>query len=102
MKKTFITPSLLVIAALLGACSSAPTSTSLLEQTRSDYRVAQSNPKISSYAAGEMAQAGEAMTKANRAAEKKDSAKEVDRLSYLAKQQIAVTQEVAKRKSADA
>jgi outer membrane protein OmpA-like peptidoglycan-associated protein len=102
MKKTLIVPSLLVIAALLGACSSAPTSTSLLEQTRSDYRVAQSNPKISSYAAGEMAQAGEAMTQANRAAEKKDSAKEVDRLSYLAKQQIAVTQEVAKRKSAEA
>ena len=102
MKKTLIAPSLLVIAALLGACSSAPTSTSLLEQTRSDYRVAQSNPKISSYAAGEMAQAGEAMTQANRAAEKKDSAKEVDRLAYLAKQQIAVTQEVAKRKSAEA
>jgi len=102
MKNTFIAPSLLVIAALLGACSSAPTTTSLLEQTRSDYRVAQSNPKVASYAAGEMTQAGQALAEANHAADKKESAKEVDRLAYLAKQQIAVTQEVAKQKSAEA
>lgn len=102
MKKTLIAPSLLVIAALLGACSSAPTTTSLLEQTRSDYRLAQSNPKIASYAPLEMTQAGEAMAQANLAAQKNDSAKEVDRLAYLAKQQIAVTQEVAKQKSSEA
>jgi outer membrane protein OmpA-like peptidoglycan-associated protein len=102
MKKSLVAPSFLVIAALLGACSSAPTTTSLLEQTRSDYRMAQSNPKVASYAPMEMTQAGEALAQANRAAEKKDSAKEVDRLAYLAKQQIAITQEVAKRKSAEA
>lgn len=102
MKKTLITPSLLAIAALLGACSSAPTTTGLLEQTRSDYRMAQSNPKVANYAAGEMAQAGEALAQANLAAQKNESAKEVDRLAYLAKQQIAVTQEVAKQKSAEA
>src|SRR5664279_374596 len=102
MKKTLLTPSLLVIAALLGACSSAPTTTSLLEQTRSDYRMAQSNPKVATYAAGEMTQARQALAQANHAAEKKESAKEVDRLAYLAKQQIAITQEVAKRKSAEA
>ena len=102
MKKILIAPSLLVIATLLGACSSNPTTTSLLEQTRSDYRVAQSNPKVASYAPMEMTRAGEAMAQANHAADKKDSAKEVDRLAYLAKQQIAVTQEVAKQKSAEA
>lgn len=102
MKKTFIAPSLLVIAALLGACSSTPTTTSLLEQTRSDYRMAQNNPKVASYAQMEMARAREAMTEANRAANDNDSDKEVDRLAYLAKQQIAVTQEVAKQKSAEA
>jgi len=102
MEKNLVTPSLLVIAALLGACSSAPTTTSLLEQTRSDYRVAQSNPKVATYAAGEMTQARQALAQANHAADKKESAKEVDRLAYLAKQQIAVTQEVAKQKSAEA
>jgi outer membrane protein OmpA-like peptidoglycan-associated protein len=102
MKKALIAPSLLIIAALLGACSSTPTTTSLLEQTRSDYRVAQSNPKVATYAAGEMTQAGQALAQANHAADKKESAKEVDRLAYLAKQQIAVTQEVAKQKSAEA
>ena len=102
MKKTLIAPSLLVIAALLGACSSTPTTTSLLEQTRSDYRMAQSNPKVASYAQMEMTRAGAAMTEANQAANNNDSDKEVDRLAYLAKQQIAVTQEVAKQKSAEA
>lgn len=102
MKKTLIAPSLLVIAALLGACSSTPTTTSLLEQTRSDYRMAQSNPKVASYAPMEMTRAGEAIAAANHAADEKDSDKEVDRLAYLAKQQIAVTQEVAKQKSSEA
>jgi len=64
--------------------------------------VAQSNPKVATYAAGEMTQAGQALAQANHAADKKESAKEVDRLAYLAKQQIAVTQEVAKQKSAEA
>lgn len=102
MKKFLTTPSLLLIAALLGACSSAPTSTSLLEQTRSDYRVAQSDPRVASYAPGEMAQAREAMAQADLAAQKQESAKEVDRLAYLAKQQIAVTRETAKQKSSEA
>ena len=36
MKKIIFTPTLLVIAALLTACNSMPTSTSMLDQTRND------------------------------------------------------------------
>ena len=102
MKKIIFTPTLLVIAALLTACNSIPTSTSMLDQTRNDYQSAQSNPKVASYAPLEMKQASDAMAKANAAAANNDSTEDIDKLAYLAKQKIALTQEVAKQKSAEA
>lgn len=102
MKKIIVTPTLLVIAALVGACSSMPRTTSLLDQTRSDYIAAQNNPNVANYAPLEMKQAGEALQQANAAADHKDSAEKVDKLAYLAKQKIALTLEVAKQKSAEA
>lgn len=102
MKKTFFTPALLAIAVLVGACSSMPKTTSLLDQARADYQVAQNSPKVASYAQLEMKQAGEALERANAAASKNDNAEEIDKLAYLAKQKIALTQEVAKQKSAEA
>jgi outer membrane protein OmpA-like peptidoglycan-associated protein len=102
MKNFCLTPTLLAIAVLVGACSSVPKTTSLLDQTRSDYRVAQSNPNVARYATLEMKQAEDAMTQANAAASDKDSAEKIDKLAYLAKQKIALTQEVAKQKSAEA
>jgi outer membrane protein OmpA-like peptidoglycan-associated protein len=102
MKKTHFTPTLLVIAALVGACSSMPKTTSLLDQTRGDYMAAQNDPNIPSYAPLEMKQAGEALEQANAAARHNDSAEKIDKLAYLARQKIALTQEVAKQKSAEA
>ena len=102
MKKIIFTPTLLVIAALLTACNSMPTSTSLLDQTHNDYQSAQRNPKVATYAALEMKQASDAMAKADAAAANNDSTEDVDKLAYLAKQKIALTQEVAKQKSAEA
>lgn len=102
MKNFYFTPTLLAIAALVGACSSGPATTSLLDQTRSDYRMAQSNPNVASYASLEMKQASDALAQANAAASHNDSAEKIDKLAYLAKQKIALTQEVAKQKSAEA
>jgi outer membrane protein OmpA-like peptidoglycan-associated protein len=102
MKKLHFTPALLAIAALLSACSTMPTSTDLLEQTRSEYIAAQTNPDIATYAALEMKQASEAMGKANAASDHHESTEQVDQLAYLAKQKIALTQEVAKKKVAEA
>lgn len=102
MKNFYLTPILFAIAALVGACGSVPTTTSLLDQTRSDYRMAQSNPNVASYAPLEMKQAGDALEQANAAANHNDSAEKIDKLAYLAKQKIALTQEVAKQKSAEA
>src|SRR5512133_1147026 len=101
MKKTYIAPAMLAIAALVGACSSMPGTTSLLDQTRSDYIAAQNNPNVSVYAQAEMSQAGIALGQANEAAKHFHSNDKVDKLAYIAKQKIALTQEVAKQKSAE-
>jgi outer membrane protein OmpA-like peptidoglycan-associated protein len=102
MNKIYLTPVILAIATLFGACSTTPTATTLLDQTRTEYRAAQSNPAVASYASLEMKQAGEAMEQANAAANHNDSADKVDKLAYLARQKIALTQEVAKQKTAEA
>lgn len=102
MKNFYLTPMLLALAVLVGACSTTPKSTSLLDQTRSDYRIAQSNPSVATYAPLEMKQAGDALAQANAAAHDNASAEKIDQLAYLARQKIALTQEVAKQKSAEA
>jgi outer membrane protein OmpA-like peptidoglycan-associated protein len=102
MKKIASTPIILAIAVLMSACSSIPTTTSLLEQTRDDFNTAQSNSKIPVYAPVEMKQAVHAMEKAEAASKDRGSVEKVDKLAYLAKQKIALTQEAAKQRSAEA
>lgn len=102
MKRSQFTPVLLAIAAVLGACSSLPKTTSLLDQTRSDYSMVQGNPKVETYAPLELKQASEALEQANAAARRNDSTEQIDKLAYLAKQKIALTQEVVKQKTAEA
>jgi outer membrane protein OmpA-like peptidoglycan-associated protein len=102
MKKNLTLTGLVAMSVLVAACSSAPTSTSLLEQTRSDYMMAQNNPAVSNYAQLEFKQASDALDRANAAAAHNDSPEQVDKLAYLAKQRIATAMEVAKQKSAEA
>jgi outer membrane protein OmpA-like peptidoglycan-associated protein len=62
---------------------------------------AQNNPSVAQYAQVEFRQASAALDRANEAAARKDDAAQVDKLAYIAKQRIAVAQEVAKQKSAE-
>jgi outer membrane protein OmpA-like peptidoglycan-associated protein len=102
MTNLYLTAAVLAVAVLIGACSSAPKSTGLLEQTRSDFRIAQSDPKVATYAPLELKQAGDALAQADAAANNNDSDGKIDQLAYVAKQKIALTQEVVKRKTAEA
>jgi outer membrane protein OmpA-like peptidoglycan-associated protein len=102
MKNITYTPVLLAVAMLIAACGSVPRSTGLLDETRVEYGAAQRNPAVARYAPVEMKQAGEAMAEANAASTRADSAEKIDKLAYLAKQKIALTQEAAKQKSAEA
>jgi outer membrane protein OmpA-like peptidoglycan-associated protein len=100
--KMLFKPAALALAIALSACSSAPTTTSLLDQTRGDYMAAQNNPAVAQYAPVEFRQATAALDRANEAAARKADAAEVDKLAYIAKQRIGVAQEVAKQKGAEA
>jgi outer membrane protein OmpA-like peptidoglycan-associated protein len=102
MKQLKLSAIVLAVAVLTAACSAMPTSTSLLTQTHSDYVNAQTNPNVARYAPLEMKQAGDALAQADAAADDKDSKEKVDKLAYLAKQKIALAQEVAKQKAAEA
>ena len=102
MKNFYLTPLLLSVVMLVGACSTGPRTTSLLDQTRTDYRIAQGNANVARYAVVEMKLADEAMTQANAAAIDHDHDDKIDKLAYLAKQKIALAQEVGKQKAAEA
>lgn len=96
------TPVLLAIAVLLGACSSLPTSTPQLDLARTDYSTAQGSPTVARYAQLELKQAGEALEQANAAAVHNDSLERIDSLAYIARQKVALTQEVTKQRMAEA
>lgn len=102
MKQHFFKASVLASAILLGACSSMPTTTSTLDQARSDFVMANNTPQISTYAPLEFKQASDALNEANAAAAKNDSLEKIDRLAYIAKQKIATAMEVARTKTAEA
>ncbi|MES2036463.1 MAG: OmpA family protein [Pseudomonadota bacterium] len=102
MNKKIFAPVILMTAMLLSACSTAPKTTSLLDQTRMDYQAAQNNPNVQTLAPLEMRQADVAMNDANKAAKDNESSEKIDRLAYIAKQKIGVAQELAKQKQAEA
>jgi outer membrane protein OmpA-like peptidoglycan-associated protein len=101
MKYLRTTPTLLLVALLATACSSIPTTTSLLDQARTDFRVAQSSPSVATFASLELKQAGDALERANVAAAHNESLENIDKLAYIAKQKIALTIEVTNQKSAE-
>jgi outer membrane protein OmpA-like peptidoglycan-associated protein len=102
MKKLHLAPIVLAVAVLIAGCGSTPKTTTQLEQARSDYLVAQANPNVATYAPLEMKQASDAMAQANGAANDRDSEDKINNLAYIAKQKVALTQEVTKRKVAEA
>ncbi|HEX8404219.1 MAG TPA: OmpA family protein [Duganella sp.] len=101
LKKLSVMPTVLAVSIMLAACSTTPMTTSMLDQTRGDFAAAQSNPSVATNAPVEFKAAAEALDRANAAADKKESIETIDKLAYLAKQKIAVAQEVAKRKQAE-
>jgi outer membrane protein OmpA-like peptidoglycan-associated protein len=103
MKQPTMLKSLVLAAAIaLGACSSMPTTTPMLDQARGDFIAANNNPEVSSYAATEFKQASDALEAANAAAARRESLDTIDKLAYIAKQKIATAQERAKQKAAEA
>lgn len=101
-KNRLLTLSLISVIVILASCTSMPDRNARLEDARSSYNNAQSNPQVVNLAALELKQADDALAKANDAwVERKDPAK-VDHLAYVAQQRVAIAEETAKRKVAEA
>ena len=98
--KKILAPTMLAIAVLISACATTPRSTSLLDQTRNDYALVRNNPNVERYAPLELQQATVAMNQANEAANKDESAENINRLATIAKDKTAVAIEVTKQKLA--
>jgi len=91
----------LVAALAFAGCTTMPEVNSQLAQARSDYSAAQANPHVVSLAGGELKTAGESLDRANQASDKHEDAAVVNRLAYLADQQVALAQETARRRYAE-
>lgn len=85
----------------LGACSTVPANNALLNEARSEHRMAQDSPQVRDLAGKELMQASEALRKADEAAERRDSVAEVDHLAYLARQRVAIAQQSARQRAAE-
>lgn len=100
MRNIHIFPMLLLAGVVLAGCGSAPKNLQL-DEARMSYSNAQSDPEVAKRAAGELQEAGDALAKANQANDKGQDKEVVDHLAYLAKQRVAIAEQVAKRRSAE-
>ncbi len=92
----------LAAALVLGACSSLPADNAALMNARAAFAAAQNNAQTRELAPTELASAGAALNRANEAFTRRDSLSEVNHLAYLANQRVAVAQQTARQKTADA
>lgn len=100
MKHYLFLPIALIVT--LAGCSSVPESNSLLDEARSDYRAAQSNPQVVNLAPGELKQASDAIDKANAASSQHKDKAMINHLAYMAKQRVAIAQAAARQNAAEA
>lgn len=100
MKKDRYLPLSLIAAAMLAGCTTMPPKNTALEDARSVYSSARTNPQVTTLAPLELQKAGESLNKADAALSKGDDVA-VNQLAYLSKQQVAIAQETAKRKAAE-
>jgi Domain of unknown function (DUF4398) len=97
-----LTSAALATLALAAACQSLPSNSPMLEKARADYRAAEEDPHVREFAKRELRQASDAMFEADRAWARAEDADEIEHLAYMAKQRIAIAQEVAVGRRAEA
>jgi len=91
----------LISSMLVIGCSSMPVANADLDQASSAYGAAQTDPNITAYAAPELKQADDALNLAIKAWDDGQSADKVSQLAYIAKQKVAISQQVARQKAAE-
>jgi outer membrane protein OmpA-like peptidoglycan-associated protein len=99
MKRIQYFPATLLAIAILAGCATRENAS--LSEAHGNYDNARSNPQVTSLAALELKEAGDTLSKADNALSKGESTATVDHLAYLSKQQVAIAEETARRKSAE-
>ena len=91
-----------IAGAMLAGCSTTPDRNARLEDARNSYRYAQDDPQVTGLAALELKEAGDALARADIAWTQRQDPVKVDHLAYVAQRKVAIAQETAKRKGAEA
>lgn len=101
MRKTTLMQAMLVASLGLTGCASTPKENATLTQARAAYAQAQTDAAVAKYAPIELKAAGEAIDAASGALKEREKADQVEHLAYIAKQKVAITQEIARLKVAE-
>jgi outer membrane protein OmpA-like peptidoglycan-associated protein len=99
MQTNRYSPITLIAVVIVSGCSSLPNPS--LTDAHNSYNNARTNPEITNLAAVELKDASDSLNKADTAFNEDESEENVNHLSYLAKQQVVIAQETAKRKTAE-
>ena len=100
MQKHLMLTTVMLAMTAVAACSTVPEN-SALNEVRNAYSTVQSDPQAIRFAPNELKQAGEAVDRANAAANKKEDEAAVTQLAYLAKQRVAIAQQTTIQKQAE-
>ncbi|MFA5171415.1 MAG: OmpA family protein [Sulfuriferula sp.] len=100
MQKKLYFPLTLLAVAMFSGCTSMPQNSSLTEAHNS-YDSARTNPEVVNLAAAELQVAGNSLSKADAALNDGESDATVNQLAYITKQQVAIAQQTAQRKTAE-
>lgn len=101
MRNNPILPTILIIGASLSACTTIPEQHAVLEDARTIYSAAQSDPDVTKHAAVELQQAGNALKRAESAWNGQEDSELVDHLAYLARQRALIAQDTGELRSAE-
>lgn len=99
MRKYIAIPAASLVALALTACSSDPNLA--LEDARSQYAVLQAQPDASRLAALEMQEAGDWLTRTDKAYQDGESKEKVDHLAYLTKRRIEFAEQTVALRQAE-
>ena len=99
MRKFIALPALSSLALLLAACAHEPNAN--LEKARSDYSALQAQPQATQLAALETKDAGDWLSKADKAYRDGEKQQDVDQLAYLTQQRINLANQTIALKTAE-
>ncbi|MEQ1621240.1 MAG: OmpA family protein [Methylococcales bacterium] len=99
MLKNTSFPLTLIAVAVMAGCAAVPTPS--LNEAHSSYNSARTNPEVTNQAQLELKDASDSLNKADFALNDGEDDETVNHFAYLAKQQVGIAQETAKRKTAE-